>query len=170
MVTVLVGNDPAAKFLIHHHVAVKSSCFSKALEGHFEEATTGTIHLVDDDPAIVELYVHWLHCSNIPTKLSADDMNVTPDDDLEFLFDTYAFGDKICDNKFCNNIMDSIRYLYNNKSGKRPPACAVIRPVWDNFTQRHSLLKRLIINTHVHSGRLVDRHNFHAYHPEYLYD
>lgn len=105
------------KNLIIHH----SPFFAAALKGSFLESSSNSIKLIEDDPAIFELFVQWLYLGRINEE-EIRDRGI-----LAYL-KAWILGDKLGCLKFKDCVMihiidyhegsyirtSSVRYAYNN--------------------------------------------------------
>lgn len=170
--SVLVG-ESAEEYLFHRSIILQSSWFSKALEGDFEEARTGIIRLVDDDPADFTLYAHWLYTG----RLLAESSN--PDGKRQTLYSilikAYIFGDKIDHNEYMDSVIDTIIHV-SSREGKdgntTSPSKLNVKLVYDNIARKDSPLKRLLVDHLVWEGHQgwFGNCELEDYHPEYLFD
>jgi BTB/POZ domain len=100
MVTLYVG-PKRKEFIVHRNFICHSAkFFKKAFTGNFKEAN-GEMHMPDDDPGAVSLYIDWLYRSSIPI--------VTTEIHLHKLYELYFFADKLCLMELKDKTMDTIQ-------------------------------------------------------------
>jgi hypothetical protein len=92
-VRVIIG--PSQQGITAHRLnLMKSKFFRTALSQGFCEGTDNAITLPEDDVVPVRAYNDWLYISRIPEQAEKS------------CAQRYAFGYKICDEEYCNAIMD----------------------------------------------------------------
>lgn len=167
----MVG-ESAAEFPVHRSIILQSSWFSRALEGPFEEARTGTVRLLSEDPDVFEVYLHWLYRAEIPCRPTAGDTGEERTKQYRLLFEAYFFGDMIGHNNFLNALIHALRCLYvgSIKGIHYAPSMSNITLVWQRIAQSDSPLKRLIIDHRMRKPSPIECHKVEAYHPEFLFD
>lgn len=149
MVTVMVGQQPAVKFLLHRSVSLQSSFLRVAVTGFFQESITGTVPMPEDDPVIFKIYQHWLYYKEI-----LDDLDEPMDGARhDKLFTAYILGDKLGDFAFMNTVIDAIIYLSNTlPAGRTFPNHRNIAQVYNNIASMNSPIKRLLVDQVVYGG------------------
>lgn len=110
-----VGTDPIATFTIHENLLTARSEFVRlALGGGGEEASTRTIPLPDDDPAVFTIYQQHLYTGLIHTrsidKTSISTVDTKQQETAEYstLVHAYILGSKLLDTAFKDALIDSI--------------------------------------------------------------
>ena len=88
------------KNLIIHH----STFFAAALNGSFLESSLNSIKLIEDDPAVFELFVQWLYLGKIDTE----------PEELEAYLMAWVLGDKLGCSKFKDYVIIRIIEYHNN--------------------------------------------------------
>ena len=76
-----------------------SPFFAAALDGHFSEAESNSITLLDDNPQVFKFFVQWLYCG--------DDEGIM-DFDTIIDVESWGFGDKILCHGFQNFVMSRL--------------------------------------------------------------
>ena len=104
-VKIIVGKDKQT-FFIHQNLLAASKFFQACINSGFEEATTKTVTLEEDEPDAVEAFIKWLYLGKI-------EFNNPPHADLVPLF---TFADKICCEVYCNDLIDAIRKFDREKN------------------------------------------------------
>jgi hypothetical protein len=96
-----VGEDEQT-ITAHRDILLTSKFFNAALSKGFLEAENGIVRLPDDDSIPVGAYIHWLYTR-------------TPFNNIDYALRCYAFGHKVCDEDFCNKVIDAI--IHSDKIG-----------------------------------------------------
>lgn len=95
MASIFVGDDTTEPYVVHLDLLTATSeFFKKALTGEFKEKD-GIVRLADECPDVFERYMGWLYNAKLSTNLKWSN-----------IFDIYAFGIFIQDDKFCNAVID----------------------------------------------------------------
>ncbi|USP73218.1 hypothetical protein yc1106_00492 [Curvularia clavata] len=107
-VAIRVGTE-GSMYTVHSAVLRKrSNFFASAMKPEWSGSNPSRppIDLTDEDPAIFEIYVHWLYFRVLPT--TAEDLDNT-EVDFEFctLSKCYVLGEKLMDTAFKNAIIDA---------------------------------------------------------------
>ena len=98
-VKLVVGKEKRA-FLVHHDLLTTSKFFKACLDSGFREGETGTITLEEDDPDAIETFVKWLYLEKVKPLTKEESNNFVA---------RYAFAEKICDETYCNDLIDARR-------------------------------------------------------------
>ena len=105
IVTLQVGADKYP-FYIHKGLLCRDSHFFKAaFDGSFEEATTGTLHLKEDDVEEVKIFEEWLYH---PNKL---EFPKDHDEPSFLLIKLFCFAHRVGIESLQNDALDAIRDL-----------------------------------------------------------
>lgn len=147
-VTALVG-PKEVKYLVHRGVLLQSDFFRKALDGHFEEARSGCIRLVEDDTEVFATYLHWLYTGDIPCEPSTND-NVIHDfgvirEAYFKLISLYCFGHKIWHVEFMNATMNALIHFWQGRRHPMPLA-AHIKFAYDNLPSDKTPLHQWLVD------------------------
>jgi hypothetical protein len=102
---VLVGRGPApATFFVHSELICASSAFLKgALSHELIESKQRSVHLEEEEPEIVKLYLTWLYRGVLPTQAETND-------DTEYLqlAQAYVLEDKLQVGDFRDAVTDAV--------------------------------------------------------------
>ena len=107
-VTLLVGPKRKA-YTAHKDLLCRLiPYFSKAFNGTFTESSAAEIHLLDEDPSTIELFITWLYRGGtvLVPKL----------DNIPILFNLYIMADKWCSVVLQNSVMTAMMSWFD-KSG-----------------------------------------------------
>ncbi|KAF1843670.1 uncharacterized protein K460DRAFT_357369 [Cucurbitaria berberidis CBS 394.84] len=111
MITITVGTGAeAVKFPVHEAVARKSSAFlDNAMKPEWAspKADPRDIQLVDEDPELFKVYLHWLYFKNMPT-VYAGSKGKNYNHEYVLLCRCYIMGEKLMDVGFKNAMLDAL--------------------------------------------------------------
>lgn len=145
IVTVLVGPDEKSYSLHKGLLCKHSSYFRAALTGSFVEATTQTVRLDEEDPAIFDLFVTWLYTQCIiPNDMSSKDV------DWQILAEQYVFAERRSSPSFKNAIIDTLAVKALDTK-QFLPQYGTIKWIWDN-TGDGASLRRFMVDYFAHVG------------------
>ena len=96
----LVVGKKKRRFYVHHGLLAKIKFFRACLDSGFHEGESRTIMLEEDDPDAVEALIKWLYLEKVCDLV---------EDEEDCLATRHAFGDKICCEAYCNDLMDARR-------------------------------------------------------------
>lgn len=104
-IKILVGPEPPLSLRVHKDLICNSSVFFKSALSHdWKESQEQTVRLVEEDPEIVKLYIHWLYPGRIFefSEKSKDNGN------KQYLkcAKAYVLGDRLQDGGFCDAAVD----------------------------------------------------------------
>ena len=112
-----MGKDKTS-FCVHKNlIYAKSKFFKGCIERSFSEAENRTVSLPNDNVDAVETFVIWLYSEKIDHDRVCER--------IDGLVATYAFGDKILSDAYCNDIIDTVRSAM--KAKKCVPGPVVVR-------------------------------------------
>ena len=102
IVTVYVGPEKYPFYLHKGRLCQKSSFFEKAFHGSFEEASTGSIYLEEDDVAVFELLEEWLYSEKVNYSKDCDDPSL-------LMVKVFCFAERVRIPTLQNITLDAIR-------------------------------------------------------------
>ena len=109
-------------FTVHEDIIKeKSEYFRKAFNEQWAEGKSRVIKMVDDEPEVIGDFVDWLYGSKM--IVSVDNDNCDLEDRMavyscqyDQLAKLYIFGEKIQDNRLCNDVVSAIIDLINQST------------------------------------------------------
>jgi hypothetical protein len=90
---------------IHTEILKRSKFFCACLESGLQESKQQQINLPDDDPEMVKIYLEWLYTG----KVECDKKHT------EEPLAIFLFANKMCDDVFCNDLMDVIKATFKRQ-------------------------------------------------------
>lgn len=172
---VTVGQDADA-FTIHESVLrPRSSFFDAAFNRRWQEGLDGKVHLPEDKPDIVKIYLQYLYSGRIHIATTTTFEGLRPPANLpEYLVlaELYVFGEKVQDVDFKNIIID--RFIRRMEEPISIVCCYPITRTVDVIykgTLPGSPARRLMVDTHLLRGgsRWITEH-VHDHNKEFLMD
>ena len=146
-----MGNEKKA-YSVHESLVPASSPFlDKALSGKRKESALRTVHLPNDEPEMIAIYVHWLYRGTLP--VSCDDSGI--DTEYTNLVKAYILGDRLLDFKFQNAAIDAI--IEKVRTPERDntrwyPGLDVIIYAYANTTES-ALIRELFVDLYFYGGK-----------------
>lgn len=131
--------NPASKVTIHEAILRKHSAFFRdVLDRHWLNNGSGVVHMPDDEPEQVVPYINWLY-----TKAIAPYTDV--EGDYVRLARLYAFGERVEDDGFCDQVMTEI--TNGMDASHSYPAGPAIEVIYAG-TPPGSLARRFVVEVH----------------------
>lgn len=147
--------DPPLSLRVHKDLICKSSAFFRSALSHgWKESKEQTVRLVEEDPEIFELYIHWLYRGMIAA------FSARPDDfgmaQYLQMARAYVLGDKLQDDDFCDAAIDVFMEGCQQAAwgiGCDTEICRdeVITNIYDN-TPESSKLRQMVVDVHTYHG------------------
>lgn len=157
VVTLVVGIDQREFHVQLSHLQRTSSFFQSAFKQVWAEGQKSRISLPDEDPDIVNNYLHFAYTGKIPSK----DVRTGTDPEEEFhmreyvkLAQLYCFGEKYQDSNFKNTIINAIigkSQTPNAEGHQWYPSGNAVDIIYCG-TCEGSLARKLMVDMHIGSG------------------
>ena len=119
-ITVNVGKE-ATKFPVHEAVIRRSSIFfDNAMKEEWAASRLDprTVTLVDEDPAIFKIYLHWLYFKTFPTVITKSTGGFNHETDM--FSKSYVMGEMLIDTAFKNAVLIAFRDALLNQPFYKP--------------------------------------------------
>ena len=149
-----MGPEAPATFYIHEHLVRTASRFvNTAVSEHWSGSQTRSVRLVDHDPEIFHVYVHWLYRKSLPVRL--DSPGEAGNEEYLQLAKSYVLGDVLVDADFKDAVLDA--FIDKSRSKATDgfnwyPAGSVVRHIYEN-TQDNSPARRLLVDMYTACGQ-----------------
>ncbi|USW55611.1 Putative BTB/POZ domain-containing protein [Septoria linicola] len=116
LITITVGRGgDAEKFYAHESLLKeRSGFFQAALNQQWKEGRERKVDLPEDQPAHVATYIEWLFSGKIASQMVKPAAELTGTDiadEHSFLAHLYVLGEKLIDDKFCDDVMKAMAQL-----------------------------------------------------------
>lgn len=154
-----MGTEAPTTFYIHEHLVCTASEFvNRAVGKNWSGSQTRSVRLVDHDPEIFHVYVHWLYRKSLPVRL--DSPGEAGNEEYLQLAKSYVLGDMLVDADFKDAVLDAFIDKSRSKATDGCnwyPAGSPVRHIYDN-TQDNSPARRLLVDMYTaygHSGWLT---------------
>lgn len=156
IVTVLVG-DTKAKFQVHENALKQhSTFFVAALSKGWRERRSGEVHLPEDKPELVKLYLQFLYSQKIGIAWTKTREGLPQNDLLpEYvtLAHLFVLGEKLIDTHFTNAVVRAfLRRRATLVEGKRYSPVGEAVDIIYNGTPSGSKMRQLLVDDHAGRG------------------
>ncbi|SMQ54999.1 unnamed protein product [Zymoseptoria tritici ST99CH_3D7] len=95
-ITLIFDSEGKETWTVHRKPLMKSPFFAIALKSTWAEGKTNEVKLLDDDPEVMNHYIHWLYTSTLPRTL------------FTVLAKLYVLGEKFMHPEFKNAVVLAI--------------------------------------------------------------
>lgn len=153
-ITVNVGKE-GTKFPVHEAVIRRSSkFFDKAMKEEWATSRVDarTVTLVDEDPAIFKIYLHWLYFKTFPTVTTKNTGRFNHETGM--LGKSYVMGEMLMDTAFKNAVLVAFRDALLNQPFYKPlrPGSSIVKTIYDG-TPEGSPGRRFMVDVWVREAK-----------------
>lgn len=149
-----MGSKNPVTFSVHESIICKASpFFKKSMGSGWVESQDGLVRLESEDPAVFQVYMHWLYRNTLPVRI--DSPGSVGNAEYMQLAKAYVLGDFLQDGSFKDAVLDAFlekRLSYATDGQQWNPCGPVIRHIYDN-TLDSSKARRLLVDIYTENGR-----------------